>query len=160
MSDPQFPPYTFVETDADGKPGRRWALRITYDKRLRLRDELGLDVGRVLEDGLTALVGLTQDCERLVGACWILVEEQAAAAGVSPEAFGRSFTGDALAAAFKAFVEGVIDFFHPCQREILRAALAKNEQIVTLAARRALDEIDVAAEAATLIGSRGGAPGF
>lgn len=92
------------------KAGRGWAVDLTVGHLPRLR-ELGFELGKILAqpDKLGDL--LVADPEKLVAAVWLLAEEQADKAGVTPEQFAAGFDGPALERAVEALIGAAVDFF-------------------------------------------------
>jgi hypothetical protein len=150
MDGEEFPAYTFADPD-----GRRWVLSINNDKRWRLRDEIGVDLSRLVEKKLEPLLPVDEDDDVLISALWILVEEQAAREGVTKEQFGRNFTGETNSVARDAFYEAVVLFCPPRQREMIRKAIAMGSTIAAKAGLKVIQEMDVDKMVAHLIESAG-----
>lgn len=95
--------------------GRDWSLEITVGSIKRVKALTDVDLYALVDDGAKKLAELLADVVTLVDVLFILCAEQAKAADVSDEDFGRAFGGDVLEAAGEAFVEEII-FFTPNQR--------------------------------------------
>lgn len=148
MSEPGYPPYTFADLS-----GKRWSLQITLAKRNRLKIECGFDPAKVVDDEMQSLAAMSSDPERLVQVVWTLIEDQAVAAGITPEAFAANLDGDTIGAAHDALIAAVVNFSHPRLRNALASVFAKNSEIVTQAGDLVAENIDVNAEAKRLIES-------
>lgn len=111
---------SFTDTE-----GRRWTLNITIADVRRVRDQLDIDLMELVEGGL--LERIAGDPVLLVDLLYALCGDDAAALG--DQAFGRSFDGDVIEQAQRAFVEAVIDFFPPAKRETLRRLMSKIEAL-------------------------------
>lgn len=127
---------SFVTTD-----GKEWTLSITYGTVKRLRTAAGVDFNDLSRDRWSGLGDLLADLEKFVGALWVLVESQAVAAGVAPEAFAELLDGDAIEAAANAFVGAVADFAPSQSRALLLALAAKGRAVADLAARTVTEEV-------------------
>jgi hypothetical protein len=91
--------------------GREWTLRLTVGLLDDVRDQLGIDLWKVTTDAAAAVEPLYTDVRKLVGLLWLLVEREAAKAGVSPEEFGRALDAEALDASAEALFEALLRFF-------------------------------------------------
>ena len=105
--------------------GREWAVSIHVLAIERVQDKTGVKIGALIRDGLAGLLELADDPVKFVRVLWVLVEEQAAALSVAPEQFGRAMGGDALEAAFDAFVNALADFSPSRLRSLIRGLTAK-----------------------------------
>ena len=82
--------------------GRTWSVTLNVHQMKRIRANLGVDLVNViaLEAGGKVKVDLVDrianDPCLLVDILWVCVEEEAKAAGVTDEQFGRSLAGDAI----------------------------------------------------------------
>lgn len=142
--------------------GRVWPVQINVAAIKRVQGLLGLDLYGVADEGMRGLAGLLDDPVRLVDVLYVLCREQADAAKVSDEEFGRGLGGDSYRLAAEAFVEELADFFpDPRRRQVLRAVIAKTRQLAELLGTQALAELE-AVDPATLLqrlrDSSGGAP--
>jgi len=106
--------------------GRSWTVAVNVDAVKRVRDLLGedlLDVKQILERLLIDPILL---CDVVYCVC----KPQADAEEISDEEFARAMAGDVIAEAKRALLEDLVDFFpHPKDRENLKAALAKFDQL-------------------------------
>lgn len=106
--------------------GRTWVLAINVSQDRRCRALAGVNLFSLVEDQLKPLASLLADPVRLVDVLYVLVKDQATAAGVDDEAFGVALGGDSLSRAADAFVEELIDFFpDQSRRKTLRLLVAK-----------------------------------
>lgn len=146
--------------------GHQWTVEINVNARKKVLADTSVNgVGGV--DLFAAIDGAfqqqVQDPAKLVAVLYSLCETQAAAAGITPEQFAARFVGDSIEDASGALMRAIVDFFPSRQREVMTKALAKGMEVVDLASKMALDEIDKM-DAKTLLqqllnGSAGNSPG-
>ena len=102
--------------------GRTWSVTLNVLQMKRIRANLGVDLVNViaLDSGGKVKVDLVDrianDPCLLVDILWVCVEEEAKAAGVTDEQFGRSLAGDAIEDATRAFLDELVDFFPGAKR--------------------------------------------
>lgn len=96
-----------MATFRDGA-GRQWAVEANGDTLRRVRDRLGVNLGKQPAEGLMPLLG---DTLGLVDVLYVLCQPQAEAAGVSDEEFGRAAGGPVLADARDALVAAMAEFY-------------------------------------------------
>jgi hypothetical protein len=117
--------------------GEEWPLALTVADLEAVRDDAGVDLGDVGEEGAyTALAGLTPVAFARV--LWVLCRDRAAAKGLDPAGFKRRLDGRAVEGAVTALMESLVDFFH---RPLTAAALKGR-------LRAEMDRLDGAAAAA------------
>mgnify|MGYP007071574195 CR=1 FL=1 len=110
--------------------GRTWELSVTVGTIKRVRDLVGVDLYRLVDDSFRGLSELMADPVRLVDVLYCLCQGQAEAAKVTDEQFGQGLAGDVLAQASESFVEALIDFFPDARsRQNLRAVLEKGKAV-------------------------------
>jgi hypothetical protein len=134
--------------------GREWRLIIEVDAIERIRDETGVNLYELLDDEAKVLRKLMTAPRKLVEVLWVLVADQAAAAKVEAEDFGRSFDGDALEAASEAFQQEAVSFFPKPIRQSARKLLAKGRDLMQELLSQADEQIaaiDPKKEAASLV---------
>jgi hypothetical protein len=130
------------------RAGRTWSLSVNVDAVKRVRSLLSVDLLELGEGKL--LEKIAADDVMLVDIIYVLVKPEADAQKVTDVDFGRAMAGDAIDAAWKAFLEELSDFFRsPAKRRVLRKALVKLEALeekVMAAAEKRLDgpELDEA----------------
>jgi regulator of extracellular matrix RemA (YlzA/DUF370 family) len=143
--------------------GRTWTVTINVDAMKRVRDALGIHLGKVLDDKLNPLAEILEDPIRLVDVVYCLCKQQADSQAVSDVDFGRAMAGDAIMAAADAFVEALTDFFPNARaRAMLTALMGKGRKVRDLMIRRAeleIEALDPEAVASTLTASSGSSPG-
>lgn len=141
---------------------RTWVIQIHVAAVKRLRALVNVDLYALLEDGTSSLGRLLGDPVQLCDVLYVLCKDQADAAGISDEDFGRGMRGDAIERASKAFVEEFCDFFqNPRVREAINRLMDRSREIQNVMLTRAmaeLDAIDVEAEASKLIDALTNAP--
>jgi len=102
---------------------RSWSLALSIWTVKKVRDLLGvdlLDLGGSDKPGDGLLYRLIADPVLLVDVLYVVCKDQADAAAVTDEQFGRAMGGDAIDAATKAFLEELADFT-PSPRDRARA---------------------------------------
>jgi hypothetical protein len=142
--------------------GRTWALQINVSAVKRVRGLVGIDLYKLIDDGLEPLAKLVSDPVDLADVLYCLVRDEADAKQISDEEFGRALAGDAITAAADAFVEELIDFFPEARA---RAALRKTVQAGKQVRSKVLEHLeglvqtlDVDSAASRLISSFGSLP--
>jgi hypothetical protein len=139
--------------------GRSWTFQINVSAVKRVRGLVGIDLYKLIDDGLEPLAKLVSDPVDLADVLYCLVRDEADAKQISDEEFGRALAGDAITAAADAFVEELIDFFPEARA---RAALRKTVQAGKQVRNKVLDHLehqiqslDVDSAASRLISSFG-----
>ena len=129
--------------------GRTWSFALNVYQMKRVRARLGIDLvnvialdpdGKVKVDLVDRIAG---DPCLLVDILWVCVEEEAKAAGVTDEQFGRSLAGDAIEDATRAFLDELVDFFPGAKRLFLKKAVALSRKFAgesTAALEKALED--------------------
>jgi len=120
--------------------GRSWTIAINVNAIKRVRALVQVDLleaadGRLIEK-------LVSDPVLLCDVIYALCKEQADAAGIDDEAFGRAMAGDAIDAAVTALLEELVDFFPLARRRVLGKALAKLRQLEATAMTTAETQLD------------------
>ena len=109
--------------------GRTWSVTLNVLQMKRIRAHLGIDLVNVitLDAGGKVQVDLVDrianDPCLLVDILWVCVEDEAKAAGVTDEEFGRALAGDAIDEATKALLDELVDFFPGAKRLFLKKAV-------------------------------------
>ena len=119
--------------------GREWNLAINAATVGKLK-RLGVDVGAP-SPAIQAIGTLTADNEKLARVAWALCESQAAAGGVTPEAFAESLDGDTLESAMAAFRAAVVAYTSPRVRQGLIDALSKQDALLDAAVTAFSDKL-------------------
>ena len=129
--------------------GRTWSVALNVHQMKRVRAHLGIDLvnvialdpdGKVKVDLVDRIAG---DPCLLVDILWVCVEEEAKAAGVTDEQFGRSLAGDSIEEATRAFLDELVDFFPGAKRLFLKKAVALSRKFAgesTVALEKALED--------------------
>ena len=137
-----------MRTFKDNK-GRTWEIALNVWQMKRLRDTLGIDLVNVIgtsADGsvrVDTIDRIASDPCLLVDILWVCVEEEAKAAGVTDEQFGRSLAGDAIEDATRAFLDELVDFFPGAKRLFLKKAVELSRKYageMTVALEKALED--------------------
>ena len=109
--------------------GRMWSVTLNVLQMKRIRAHLGIDLVNVitLDAGGKVQVDLVDriasDPCLLVDILWVCVGDEAKAAGVTDEEFGRSLAGDSIDEATAAFLDELVDFFPGAKRLFLKKAV-------------------------------------
>ena len=109
--------------------GRTWSVTLNVLQMKRIRAHLGIDLVNVitLDAGGKVKVDLVDrianDPCLLVDILWVCVEDEAKAAGVTVEEFGRSLAGESIEEATRAFLDELVDFFPGAKRLFLKKAV-------------------------------------
>ena len=109
--------------------GRTWSVTLNVLQMKRIRAHLGIDLVNVitLDAGGKVKVDLVDrianDPCLLVDILWVLVEDEAKAAGVTDEECGRSLAGESIEEATRAFLDELVDFFPGAKRLFLKKAV-------------------------------------
>lgn len=118
--------------------GRSWELSINITTIRRARSLVGVDLLAYGTDEVNTKLGdLVTFCDVLYALC----KDQAVAAGVSDEDFGRGMFGDTLGSAIAAFEDELVDFF---QNARLRKNLSELIQIGREVREKSLDVLEQA----------------
>ena len=149
-----------VKTFKDSQ-GREWNLAVNVDAVKRARSLVNVDLLEVTDGKL--LERIASDEVLMVDLVYVLVKPEADAKGVTDEEFGRAMAGDAIDAAYTAFMEELTSFFrNPARRALLKKALSKLNELEGRVLDRAEKRIDsgeldkVVEEALTTHGSSSG----
>lgn len=122
---------------------REWLVPIDVYLVEQVAARVGVTIDGLLADDFKGLMELfgSGSAVKFVRVLWVLVEDQAKAAGVGPEDFGRALGGDSLGDAATAFMDALADFCPSRQRTILRALMAKGAELAEVQAERAVTAI-------------------
>lgn len=113
-----------MTTQWTDKAGRAWSTEISVGSIARARQLAGVNLLDVLDDpGL--IERLLDDPVLFATTLWAVSKPQAAERGISEEQFAELLVGDVAAQAVTALVEGIIGFFQPPRRDLLRQVWAK-----------------------------------
>lgn len=141
---------------------RTWTLAINVAAIKRVRSLLNIDLYRLVDDRMKGLGELLGDPVQLVDVLYVLCRDEAAAAGVSDEAFGQAMAGDVLELATDAFLAEFTDFFpDPRVRTGIKSVIEKSRRLrdrVTDHLETKIRDFDPDAAATKLIASFGSSP--
>lgn len=104
--------------------GRKWEVAVTVAVVKRVKATLNVDLLSVVE-GKDLLLRLQSDPLLLCDVLFVVVKQQADAAGISDEDFGAALAGDAIADAAAALLDALVNFFPSPKRTILESQLKK-----------------------------------
>ncbi len=129
---------TFVDQN-----GRMWSLKATVNALKRIRDQVGVDLTRLLDDKSIVEQAISNP-ETFVGIIYAWCEPQAQAAEIEPEEFGELMYGETCDLAHEAFKAELPLFFPTVRRTVVEALIRRVKEAETKSMNRAL----------TLIGSQ------
>lgn len=137
-----------MESNRFNGGGREWVVEINVAQVKAVRTALGVDLLKIVDE--KELGRLSEDPVELCNILYVLCRDQAKAAGLDDEGFGRMLAGDTIAAATDAFLAALVSFFpSPRLRQSLGQALQMAKRVKDkaedLAAKRldqTLDQIE------------------
>ena len=105
--------------------GRTWSVTLNVLQMKRIRAQLGIDLVNViaLDSGGKVKTDLVDRIASDPCLLWVCVGDEAKAAGVTDEEFGRSLAGDSIDEATAAFLDELVDFFPGAKRLFLKKAV-------------------------------------
>lgn len=130
--------------------GREFRPRIDVGSLRRVREATGFELAKVLDDDLRRLREIAADPELFARVLFVLCGDEAKQYG--EDAFQAGLCGDALVAAWDAFMGAYADFCPSHRRDLLRRMAEKAKQVADLATEQAAREIDAIDPAAALAG--------
>lgn len=127
--------------------GRTWTLAITVDAIKRVESLIKVNLARLLEPRngaeLPLLTELESDIILLCDVLFSLVKPQADAQGVTDEQFGQALGGEAIAAAYNAFWEELVDFFQKLPHgNATVTAIRKHRELIEAQLKAAQDKME------------------
>jgi len=106
--------------------GRKWEVVITAATVRRVRGHFpDVYLPALFEKKLQPLGALFEDVPKFVDVLWLIVEKQAGQQKIDAEAFAEGLAGAPLEQAGDAFLQALIDFFHPAKAKSLRELAGK-----------------------------------
>lgn len=141
--------------------GREWAIVIHVSAIKRVRELLGIDLYKLIDDGFKPLGELMADPVRLVDVLYVLCKREADERHVSDEQFGEAMYGETIERAGAAFLDEFAGFFPPRVQAGLRKLIAETDKVrghLLDDMDRRLAGIDAESEARSLIASFGNSP--
>ena len=147
--------------------GRTWCVALNVHQMKRIRAKAGIDLVNVialdpkgnLDAGLVERIAA--DPCLLVDILWVCVEDEAKAAGVTDEDFGRSLAGDSIEAATAALLDELVDFFPGTKRLFLRKAVGLSRKFageMAEALEKALEDPELERRVAESMSSSASSP--
>lgn len=131
-----------MQTFSD-KNGQAWAFEITVTDVKAIAGETGTDIYAIADDGFEPLGKLLDDPVKVVEVLWVLCKEQAEERALSPESFGRLFSGDVIEQAAEALLSAIIDFFPRARtREAMTKIVNKSRRLRDLLTDEAMEQIE------------------
>lgn len=120
------------------RSGQSWELEATYASYARVRSQTGVSLFDIATEERKSLQQLA-DPFMLGQVIWSLLQPQAEARGLTPEAFYEQFDGTTLEAAYTALLDEMVFFCQPRARKILGVAVEKVRE-ADAAAEQIVDE--------------------
>jgi len=117
--------------------GRAWDVEIHVQALRNLKAKAEVDLMDLADGQL--LEQLSSRPDVLAQVLWVLVEAQAKAAGITPEAFAEGLAGDVIDDATAALLGELVDFFPSRRRAALKTALEKLNALENLAVEKAIE---------------------
>lgn len=146
--------------------GVEWLVEINVAQVKRVRSELNLDLGKLIEDEAKPLRELLDDTIRLVDTVYVLCRKQAEDRNMDDVKFGESISGESLETLGSAFINALVDFFQPSQGQLLRKMIEKGRLAQRILAERMemrIDEIspeEIAEKVLTSYDSHASSPAY
>jgi hypothetical protein len=119
--------------------GRDWQIVVNVGSAKKVRDLTGVNLFDLFQSEAQRV--FSDPC-LLVDVLFVLCQEQCRERSITDEAFGRGLVGDAIEHAAEALLGEVADFFPSRRRTILRATMAKSEQMAVQLEAKALEAIE------------------
>jgi hypothetical protein len=132
---------------------RKWIINVNVTTVMKVRALIDFDILDVADQDNGVFIRLAEDPVLLVNVLYALCQEQAIAADVSDEDFGRAMAGNVIARATEVLLDEIVNFTpNQRDRERLRRVLRKLKAVETMAHDRldAMiegDELEKTAEA-------------
>lgn len=125
--------------------GREWGLSLTLGKVKRLREECNFVLGKEATNTRLAET-LFADPETLGRVLWVMIESEAKARDITPEAFANAIDCEALESATLGFMEAITDFFQRPEaaktiKKRLPELLAETDKKLAEAANQSFDQL-------------------
>ena len=117
--------------------GRDWSIVITVREYTNIKNETGIDIGKVFTQDDTWLHQLIsqEDMNMFLQILGVCTDKQRKDLELSMEDFYGAIDGDVLQGATDALIEGVINFTHHSRRDALRKLMdATNQGLVEMGA--------------------------
>jgi hypothetical protein len=127
--------------------GTEWTVNVTVATVKRVKDLCGVNLMDVV--GGELLKELASDPVKLVDTLYVICKPQATERSVTDEQFAERLSGDSLADATEAFLQGLADFFPQPQRGIIQKLLTKRTEFNATVQTAAEQRIDTLASELT-----------
>ncbi len=108
---------------------REWSLKLSIDVVDRIKAATDIDLLGKPKDVQDAYAKIMEDVRVLMNVCWHIVEPQAAAAGVSIDAFRQAIDGDTIERMAETLTEAIADFSPTHLRTLFRKGWEKGKQM-------------------------------
>lgn len=124
---------------------RKWTVEINLSTVRRVKTLTGVDI--LAETGSGKLFErLANDPIMLCDVLYAVVQPQCekAAPVVTDEDFGAALSGDSIATATDALLQGIVDFFPSARRALLQKILTKSKELDSAMMRASEEKVDAA----------------
>lgn len=122
--------------------GREWTVKLDVGGVRDVRDNTGVLLTTLCDEGFKLLADLYKDPVLLADIVWLLVQEQATAIHMDVSEFCEGFWGDTVGQARDAVVEATVDFFDdPETRSSVRQQIAKLMKVATEVQQVAINRV-------------------
>lgn len=121
--------------------GRVWSTELTVGTIARVRQLAGVNLLAILED-TRVLDQLLDDPVAFASTLWAVSKPQAVERGIDEEQFAELLVGEVTAQAVTALVEGILGFFQPPRRDLLRQVWTKIRAARTAAVELSRTKVD------------------
>lgn len=119
--------------------GKDWVIEFDGPTIEKVQQALNIDIAA--EDG-TGLMAACSDGVKIVRTCWHFCEEQARAANITAEHFGKAMAkGEVIEGAETALRAALTDFTRPSRREELTAVMQAQERVEAAARKETVAQV-------------------
>lgn len=131
--------------------GREWTVKLTRGDLRRVREQTGIELGKLLADRDQLAAVVFGDPENVWKVLWVLIEAQAAERGIDKDGLEDAWDEDAAGGALDALVVAVANFTLPRSVSAkavatIRSGMVKVSEAMSLEAetlmRKAEEEMD------------------
>lgn len=138
------------------KLGREWVVSLTAGDLRRVREETGVELGKLLTDAEKLADILFGDPEKLGQVLWVLIAAQAGEKHIDADSFADGFDRETVEASAQAVTEAVADFYQP--RPLAGRTKKALRQAVTRAEAAMAAKLDELTTSNASVGNSPGSP--
>ena len=124
--------------------GNVWSIKITVKEYMAIKDECGIDLGRIFEqdsDWIQDIIS-QEDIVKFMSLIGICTDPQREKLDMSMEDFYAGLGGDVLEQAAVALIEGIVNFTPAHKREPLRRMVATSNRALEKVSEKVLEAMD------------------